>query len=512
LQNTNLLKSWIVLLFCSVELAFGQSTFNKIYTEGSLTTNMVANGEDMVMAAFSTSNTGQGCIRWLQINSVGTIVKEDSVLLPNGEILTTGYRGSLQVKPNGNYVLVGFTLTDAFILEVTSQFDSVRSRRYNYPNRYRSFIFGSVICANGDIAITGEQLFYPNGDTIFQRGSLVARFDSTLALRWQLYDSIPRTNVRTENIEQIGGFIIEMPDSSVIVAGTRYSDHYRDSSTTVLFRYDVHGNLVWKKSIGNPNKEDGSAVLLKSTDTSFYVAYSQGTGRFIFGSMNFGKRILTLAEYSVDGHLMWEKFYGKSGVRKNIQAMKQTGSSLILLSGEQDSVNFDYYTSTNGISLTGDSLWHVERYEANQPALFVSLLYDFAITANGSLIMGGTTEYSRGPRYFKFIWCVRTDSIGCVTPGCHNIGLEEPNALAKVSVYPNPANEFITIDLSSALFNNSRYTVEISDVSGRMVLTHWTEGRKTQVSTSQLNPGMYIITVSSSEAILVTQKILVNRQ
>ncbi len=475
--------------------AYAQPTFNKVYKEGFWATNMVTDGEDMVMAADFRSNAIQYGIRWLRIDSSGAIVREDSVKLPGNEDVYSGFWGSLQVKPNGNLLLVGYTRTDSYLLEVTPQFDSVRSRRYAYPTG-RSLFFSATVCANGDIAVTGEHFHLPAGDSISQKAILVARFDSSFNLLWETSLGEPKRMGR--NIAQLGGQIIEMPDSSLIVNANRYIDFYPDSGDNLLLRYDRAGNLLWRKTIGSPVHQDGTARLLQSTDTSFYLAYARGVDRFRFGSINYRETVITLGEYGLDSNLYWEKTYGAKALRKGVLAIKRVDTTLVLLEAEDDYSTFVTYASARGVSLEGDSLWHVPVYSPDTPGLRVGIFYDLAVSESGALLMGGTAEYTVNFRDYKQVWCVRTDGEGCFESGCHNIGLKEPAAQIGLEVYPNPANAYIRVEGTG--LENKAYPLKVYNTNGQLVLNRrFFPG--TQIDVRALKPGLYLLEVADEAGV-----------
>jgi hypothetical protein len=79
-------------------------------------------------------------------------------------------------------------------------------------------------------------------------------------------------------------------------------------------------------------------------------------------------------------------------------------------------------------------------------------------------------------------------------------------ALTKLSVYPNPANDIVTIAAGDALVNN----VSIVDINGRTVKSVKFDGlANTQVNVSDLAKGVYVMTISSDKG-TTTQKLMKN--
>lgn len=78
-------------------------------------------------------------------------------------------------------------------------------------------------------------------------------------------------------------------------------------------------------------------------------------------------------------------------------------------------------------------------------------------------------------------------------------GIEEHNAIA-TNVYPNPANDFITVENEGA--------VEISDMQGRIVKTANTSSQSEQISVSDLPSGNYLIKVTNDSKSTVSKFII----
>lgn len=78
----------------------------------------------------------------------------------------------------------------------------------------------------------------------------------------------------------------------------------------------------------------------------------------------------------------------------------------------------------------------------------------------------------------------------------------------QVSVYPNPATSFATIETNSTLAEK----VNVYDLTGKLVTTELFENGKARINTSQLNAGLYIYSIVAGEKqVLYTQKFNVTK-
>ena len=118
-------------------------------------------------------------------------------------------------------------------------------------------------------------------------------------------------------------------------------------------------------------------------------------------------------------------------------------------------------------------------------------------TADGGFVATGTAHwYDQPPEYQtnQLIWVLKTDSLGCVVPGCQNVGVQE-YALElneHLRVWPNPASDVVHLELTlppGAVLHGAVRAV-LLDMLGRQVST-WPVQRQGDVLTlsAPLSPG-----------------------
>ena len=79
---------------------------------------------------------------------------------------------------------------------------------------------------------------------------------------------------------------------------------------------------------------------------------------------------------------------------------------------------------------------------------------------------------------------------------CPLLSLNEITEQQSIFVYPNPANENLTLVFSNDLFNSS---VNIYDLQGRLVFHNNLVADKTTIDISLLTNGIYFISVSNND-------------
>ena len=79
-------------------------------------------------------------------------------------------------------------------------------------------------------------------------------------------------------------------------------------------------------------------------------------------------------------------------------------------------------------------------------------------------------------------------------------GISPSNTLSTILVYPNPATNTITIDVTKAAVGSKQEAViEITNIQGQLIKTLATTGNKTNIDVSALPGGVYVIQVKSEK-------------
>lgn len=136
---------------------------------------------------------------------------------------------------------------------------------------------------------------------------------------------------------------------------------------------------------------------------------------------------------------------------------------------------------------------------------------DLQITADNGYLMCGiawdkllTNVGTPG----RFGWLFKTDSVGCLVPGCQDFfGIEENLSNVRLGVYPNPAADFLNIYYYDENFSgNTR--MEIYDMSGKLVHSWRVHSNDMAYiyDLSNLTSGHYIIRIVDGEIEIAAEK------
>ena len=160
------------------------------------------------------------------------------------------------------------------------------------------------------------------------------------------------------------------------------------------------------------------------------------------------------------------------------------------------------------IDPNGDSLW--ARHFGYGDFQYINQVNDIVLTDDGGfLTVGFFRDWHPGIMY-QDAWIVKMDSLGCDTPGCHLISIEE-RVLSREEpeVFPNPFGDLINIVLPEGFLGGK---LVMYDVQGRRAVevevpASYAQQRFT-VQTGHLKPGMYLVELTGQNGRVWRRKVV----
>ncbi len=418
-----------------------------------------------------------------------------------------------------------------------------------FNNIYITGIFG------GTIVFGNDTLIY-RSSPLFGRDFFISKCDSNGNFLWARQfeggyslDPFSTTPYNIVNDKQMNTYITGYFLKHLIVGNdTLYTSYKTDM---FLIKYDSLGNLKWLVQEGNINDDCKAYGVTTDTLDNVYV-----TGVFI-DTAYFGTDTLTcpytgvgafIAKYDNLGSLLW--------TRKNCggvgQSITTDNMNNIYITGEQPiNINSIFIAKYNS---NGDFIW---QKSAKSSSTFSSN-YIAADNNNNIYITG---EYSGdaifendtlfGHQLHKWVFVAKYDSAGnfkWFTKGksdfaslhCYEIACNKSNEVfltgnfyqsvtfdslslvsagntdgfiakikenqngiltidnsSKIYLFPNPANDFITINCK---LNNKTAQYSIVDITGKVVMSGKLKlGSSHTIGIKQLTNGLYIINITDGE-------------
>ena len=330
---------------------------------------------------------------------------------------------------------------------------------------------------------------------------LLTDFDGNVIFNKSYPSNIPNHTVYLNKV-------VQDDNSNFYLIGNLY-DYYGDDDG-LLIKTDSLGNELWRRTYSNPPYNrllssdildigNNEYIITYNVSENEYHQFSYKDGTWIFKIDSAGnilneyktpynrwvsgynttitkdKGILfchteglsrpntnpSIPEYNYEGYvgkldsslqLVWERRYGSKRTQFAHAIEKDNGE--ILLTGSLVSdLSVDSVRLTGwlmALDENGDSLWQRE-YALFSGTRQLHLLKDFEILDDGRLVISGwinnTNSYANvGTARSYWGWLIRTDSFGCIVPGCQLLDNTENISVIfdnEVTVYPNPASEVV---------------------------------------------------------------------
>jgi hypothetical protein len=317
--------------------------------------------------------------------------------------------------------------------------------------------------------------------------------DSAGTVQWQkTYGGA--NNDKANSIQQTrdSGYIVSGSSLSTDgdVTGHHGTATYQGEDYWVV-KLSATGAIQWQKSLGGTG-QDISTSIQQTTDGGYIVGgYSASTDGDVTG-LHTGGTVVTnpdnwLVKLDPTGTMQWEKTYGGT-FSEYAYATQQTIDGGYMMGGSTNSVNgdvtpvhgtnndFDYWLMKTDAS--GNLQWQKTLGGSN-----VDDGYSAIQSADGGYMIAGNRSSTDG------------DLSGDPAGGFWVVKMAAPNGLSEITaadnlrVYPNPAQDMVTVRSDeSALVP---YT--LTDITGRVILSGITKGKQTLIDIRSLCPGAYVL-------------------
>jgi outer membrane protein assembly factor BamB len=169
------------------------------------------------------------------------------------------------------------------------------------------------------------------------------------------------------------------------------------------------------------------------------------------------------------------------------------------------------------LDANGEVIW--SRFYAHYPdpsLLYPQFFYDVEPTRDGGFILTGNTHGPTPPNSSR-LWLLKLDSLGCLVPGCHTVGVEEfeSELQSALQLSPNPASERVQVSL--ALPEGYRLAGAVQamlvDAQGKVVLQQTVPANgdllRANLEVVGLLSGLYYVHLRDAEKWLAGGKVVV---
>jgi hypothetical protein len=278
-----------------------------------------------------------------------------------------------------------------------------------------------------------------------------------------------------------------------------------------VIKVDNNGNQQWIKYFGGP-KDEYSPAISKLADGNILVTGMYTTEQN--GPLEQYLNILYTLKIDVNtGDTIWTKKYGEGGnIILPFFNYENSDGSLIVGGMTYGWIDHSIFDSREmgfltKLSSEGDSLWFKKYYIDTANVAFAEFTSGKPTPDGGAIICGRATNYGISG---SDTWLLKTDANGCIDLSCVN-GVEEvDDEDFRLFIYPNPAAEYVSIDLP---ITHTKGTLQIYNLQGQLVKSEGITGGGLQsFNISEIPNGVYnLVVYSAANKLLGRQKLVVVR-
>jgi len=412
-------------------------------------TNTVVNKFDMFVAKYDTNGN---CIWVRQVSGAGQDTPTGMAVDSLGNCFITGYHESPTLN-FGTQILTNSGGVDIFLAKYDPNGTALWAKSASgSANEYSRSV---AVDKFGNSYITGD---FNTASISFGGTVLVKTGNQDMFLtKYSSSGNVLWVNHPDGTQDMHGNSVAVDSVANIYIGGSFNYDITFDTTTLtssgnldiLLVKYAMDGSFLWAKSVG------GTAEDAATTVATDYLGYCYLAGYYNSASITMGVYPLTnngsgfkdifVSEYNAAGDVVWAKSIG---------------------------------------GLTGDYP------NAIQPVLSRDV-YIAGCLGSTSITIGDSTFANAGT----------TNILVAKSGNTPATSLHEFSNSASISVFPNPANDFITFSCPQ------KATIEIQNIAGQVVRTTSTNGNAATLDLRNLSSGVYIIKATTDKE-MVTKKFI----
>lgn len=453
--------SIILIIFMTISFVsvHGQITFQKTYgtTNNDYGYTITSTFDGGYILAGSYNN---GMIGVIKVNEYGDTIWVKTLPFSNSKAY------SIIQTTDSNFVLAGTTNSSAFVFKINSIGDTIWTRNINYgiyPLVARKIVeddFGNLIFVGSQEILQGNNCCSPLIVKLYENGNII----------WNSFIECPSPfGCRLKEI-----FIDK--EGNYIVSG---DTPYPNVPTARLTKLDTSGNVLWNKYYSQINASIGSIIQSQDSD---YVSIG----------INWANDSMPVIKTDKNGNLISFNEYKGIGTHWYGASIDTTNGGY-LISGNNGNTNNDIFLIK--LDFNNQLLWtNIYGDTLNDNCSKMESTSD-----GGCIILGSTNSFGTGNSDF---YLIKTNQNGLVD------GQTENNLTNNIIfIYPNPFSTSTTIKFVKNL-NNA--TLIIRNVMGQEIeKINNIYGNEIQLQRKGLNNGIYFITLTKDNSIILFDKLII---
>lgn len=362
------------------------------------------------------------------------------------------------------------------VVKLTEDFDTLWHYRHADTTQFDT-PYDIYSDNKGHLYITGMRNLYRNQDGNDFDGFLLILDNNGRFVDFKTYDEGKRDQIYSFVPCADGGYFLGGGTNSLNIDYEGF-----------LLKVDSMGNKLWHKNYPFISDTYFAHFSKEKIIISGYKFYSPPA-----------KTVLGLIDTS--GTVLWTKAYAFEGQPNVYRSVRTRKGDIVAvgLAGPGDNSGFIL-----SVDSTGELNWS-RRYNYNESTdFFINII---ETSDGGFLVNGSATDPTEEGG--QNLWLIKLDSLGCLTPRCRVVGLEDvqENELG-IKLFPNPANDWLNLKLPES---PGEITLEVFSVSGRRMMNLKLYAPWESIQVSHLPAGLYLVKFTDGEGRSSTQRLIVAR-
>jgi hypothetical protein len=353
--------------------------------------------------------------------------------------------------------------------------------------------------ANGDLVLTGLYQ-YPSGAYIYR---LTADGDSVVF-----------RNLGAPVF--IGSSVAEGADGSLFVCGTGQDSNPDDNNKATLIKLNATGDLIWRRTWP---RNSGYVQAIPAADNGVVCIGSFATPIQEWPFWTYTSALLV--RYDASGNMLWSSDPIQTDNTNRpcffFDGLELPDHSLVACGIYRSNATLDRgmlfkFTSEGEELWRRFYRWYDGPFNGNE-----QIFNDVEPTSDGGFILTGSTERFVDTTYTHpaKLWLVKLDSMGCLVPGCHTVGIEEQaldlNQYLRIWPNPLPAGQAVQFSFEppAEFAPNGPLRVALLDGAGRIVHEERVQVGTGQLANLSLAAGLYYLHLTDGSRWLAGGKVVV---
>ncbi|MFA9212627.1 MAG: T9SS type A sorting domain-containing protein [Candidatus Methylacidiphilales bacterium] len=314
--------------------------------------------------------------------------------------------------------------------------------------------------------------------------------------------------------------VVQTKDGNFLLAGLKYYGEGSggdDSAFAWFAKVDTLGNILWEQVLNRGSDLMCEYVWATNANGNIYLTgtnyanYPSSWYRTVYGDSSFSY-MLKINENN--GKIEWQKRFLYSinqtrGLMSSMGGMTYYNGSLYSLIRHNLTNTSNQYVMFAKFDLEGNMIWK----RLFQQGDYSNRAYSLTPIDDGFLICGDAKDSTKA-KGDSDAWLIKTDSNGCIIPGCNakdNV-VQIINPEKVFTVYPNPAQNEINVNTEN--LDIKIESLAIYNMQGQLFKfrqAQLPEKEITKINTEDLANGNYLLIITTNKQQMAGKKFVVER-